>query len=359
MPAYYDETHKTWYTKFYYTDYIGTRKQKLKRGFALKRDALDFEKNFLEKLAASPSMKFSSLADLYLEDRRTHCKMSTYTSKAAIIRSWILPYFSSRPVNEISAADIRKWHGALKGEKGKTGGTLAPGYLKIIATELSCVFNYAVRFHGLPSNPCRIVGSIGKAERSVNFWTKTEFDSFIATFSADDPYYAAFMVLYYTGLRIGELQALTISDIDLGKGVIHVTKTYARIDGREVITEPKTKKSRRDVMIPSFLCGMLEGYISRIYGADGSSRIFIHHKGTYGKVLKAHAAQAGVKAIRIHDIRHSHASLLIDLGFSALLVSERLGHENVSTTLNTYSHLFPSRQSEVVEKLEKLQENKK
>ena len=128
----------------------------------------------------------------------------------------------------------------------------------------------------------------------------------------------------------------------MAAGKITVNKTFHKIKGEDVITKPKTEKSIRDIYIPEFLVECLQAYIKRIYKADSDTRLFSMAHSSYGKKLNNKAAIAGVKRIRVHDLRHSHASLLIELGFSALLISERLGHESVTTTLNIYAHLFPS-----------------
>lgn len=360
MPTYKDDNTGKWYCKFYYTDYTGNRKQKLKRGFALKRDADQWERDFLQRLAGSPDMTFGVLAGLYLDDKKAHTKISTYETKKNRIEKWILPYFDRTPVNEITPATVRKWQTDLKEATGSTGQPLAPGYLQNIVMELSCVMNYAVRFYGLPSNPCKVAGNaVGKKAKSLNFWTKEEFDRFIDTFEKDDPFYPVFMVLYYTGMRKGELQALTPADIDLEAGVIHITKTCEVWNGQRHILPPKTAKSKREILIPGFLCDVIRDHERRLYGLQPNDQLFYYGKTTYANHLNTHAAAAGVRAIRVHDLRHSHASLLIELGFSALLIAERLGHESVSTTLDIYSHLFPSKQSEVVKRLEKLNEKNK
>lgn len=355
MPTYYDEKTKTWYCKFNYKDYAGTIKQKKKRGFKLQREAKEWERDFLDKQAGSPDMPFSAMCDLYLADKKAHTKEITYRTKEGRVRKWIRPYFKDKGINDITAADVRKWQADLKEEIGENGKPLSPGYLQNIVTELSGIFNFAVRYYGLPVNPCQIAGNtVGKKTKSLNFWTKEQFDKFINTFEKGDKFYAAFMTLYYTGMRIGELQALTFTDIDLDKNVIHITKTRIVINGKEMITPPKTKNSVRDVLIPQFLSDVLKEYKGHFYKPHPQTRVFNMSRQPYRIRLKEHAELAGVNPIRLHDLRHSHASLLIELGFSALLVSERLGHENVSTTLDIYSHLFPSKQSEVVEKLDKL-----
>lgn len=355
MPTYKDEKTGTWYCKFYYTDWQGSKKQKLKRGFKLQREAKDWERDFLIKQSAQPSMPFRILAQLYLEDKKEHAKASSYETKESRIRNWITPFFSDKPVDTITAADVRKWQSELKNATNSRSGKLSPGYMQILVTELSSIFGFAVRFYGLSSNPCTLAGNtVGKRQRSVNFWTKEEFDQFINTFDGTDPYKVAFFTLYYTGMRIGELLALTLSDIDFKENTISITKTFQVVNRQPTVTTPKTEKSNRSIFIPQFLVDMLLAYCDRIYGAQPDTRLFMGTQRNYRRVLNSHAEKAGVKQIRVHDLRHSHASLLIELGFSAILVSERLGHENVSTTLNVYSHLFPSKHSEVAEKLERL-----
>ena len=355
MGVYKDEKTGTWFVKCYYTDYTGTRKQKMKRGFQLQREAKDWERDFLLRQAAQPTMPFSTLAELYLTDKKAHTKLITYETKKNRIDKWLLPFFADKPIDAITAADVRKWQADLKTAKNANDRPLSPGYMQNLVTELSSVFNYAVRIYGLRANPCQIAGNtVGKKTKSLTFWTKEEFDRFIRTFEQSDPYYIAFLVLYYCGLRIGELEALTVSDIDLEARTMTISKTYHLINGKGIITPPKTEKANRTITLPPFLVECIKRHITRIYAADGSTRLFLASHSTYARQMEMHTKKAGVRRIRLHDLRHSHASLLIELGFSALLVSERLGHENVSTTLNIYSHLFPSKQSEVAERLERL-----
>ena len=149
-----------------------------------------------------------------------------------------------------------------------------------------------------------------------------------------------------------ELLALTPQDIDFDNKVIRITKSYQRLEGKDVITDPKTPKSKRNVSMPDFLCEELKEYIGRLYGFLPTDRIFhltksfLHHEMTRG------AGKAGVKRIRIHDLRHSHASLLVEMGFTPLEIAERLGHEKIETTLNTYSHLYPNKQAQLADRLD-------
>ena len=358
MPVYKDNQRNTWYVKCYYTDFTGSKKQKLKRGFKLQREAKDWENDFITRLSAQPSMPFKILSELYLADKKAHTKQITYETKKNRLDKWILPYFNHQPINAITAPDIRNWQAALKESKNANNQPLSEGYLQNIVMEASSVFNYAVRFYGLSVNPFHIAGNtVGKKKRSLTFWTREEFDTFISTFDNSSQYHLVFLMLYYTGMRIGELEALTFEDIDLKDNVIHINKTYHLINGKDVITPPKTKKAVRDIVIPKFLVEAIKSYKKHLYDPIPESRVFMSSHSTYARQMQDHMFQSSVKRIRLHDLRHSHASLLIEMGFSALLVSERLGHENVSTTLDIYSHLFPSKQIEVAQRLDKLCEN--
>ncbi|HCB65334.1 MAG TPA: hypothetical protein DEP43_05155 [Ruminococcaceae bacterium] len=135
---------------------------------------------------------------------------------------------------------------------------------------------------------------------------------------------------------------------------IAITKTYTRLSGKDIISPPKTPKSERVVSIPAFLCDELRWYMGQLYGVGQGNRLFPFTKFFLEHEIVRGCKLSGVKKIRLHDIRHSHASLLIELGFSPLLIADRLGHEKVETTLNTYSHLWPHKQSEVAAKLQDL-----
>lgn len=193
-----------------------------------------------------------------------------------------------------------------------------------------------------------------KNAEEMQFWTTEEYKTFRKAVKDKPRSYMAFQMLYYTGMRIGELMALTKEDIDLEAGVISVNKSYNRLNGEDIISPPKTPKSNRVITIPPFLCDELRAYMAQIYDLQDSDRLFPFTKYFLEHEMVRGCKLSGVKKIRLHDLRHSHASLLIELGFSPLLIAERLGHEKVETTLNTYSHLWPHKQSEVSDKLQKL-----
>ena len=228
----------------------------------------------------------------------------------------------------------------------------SPTYLKTIHAQLSAIFNHAIRYYHLPSNPAQKAGSMGSEEhKEMLFWTKEEYLKF-ADVMMDKPLsYYAFEMLYWCGIRMGELLALTPKDFDFEKHTLTINKSYQRLNGRDVITTPKTKKSNRVIKMPRFLCEEMQEYIGMLYEVNENDRLFpitkhyLHHEMDRGAKL------AGVKRIRIHDLRHSAISLLIEMGFSALAIAERVGHESIDITYR-YAHLFPTKQTEMANKLD-------
>ena len=352
MPAYKDEKTGKWFAKFYYTNWQGIKKQKWKRGFATKKEALGFERDFLEQQSANPDMTFQNLYEIYMEDMAARLKQSTLLTKKAVLQTHILPFFGSKPINEIKASDVRRWQAKLMSSPNNYSQT----YLKKINTELNSIINYAKRFYDLNTNPCGKAGTIGKAKaEEMDYWTYDEYIAFREGVKDKSLSYICFEVLYWTGMREGELLALSPADIDLDNKTISINRTYQRIEGKDVFTSPKTRKSKRKIPIPDFLCQELSDYIQSRYMLDADERLFPVTKSYLSHEMIRGCKNTGVKKIRIHDIRHSHASLLINQGCDALMLADRLGHEKVSTTLNTYSHLFPHKQQELVHSLESLQ----
>lgn len=344
-----------WMVQCRVTDWQGKVIHKKKRGFATKKAAQEWERDLLNKSKANMNMLFKDFIDLYFEDMSHRLKISTIMNKRFMIDKKITPVFGEKPVCEIIPADIRKWQNSLAEHRGKNGKLFSPTYLKAINNQLTAIFNYAVRFYNLRENPCHKAGSMGKADaEEMLFWTWDEFHTFIPCVKDKPRAYAAFMTLYFTGIRVGELTALTPADVDLVKKTITINKSYQRIKGKDIITPPKTPKSNRVITIPDTLCDCLKEYMGKCYGLQKADRLFPFTKYFLKHEMDRGCRKSGVKRIRVHDLRHSHASLLIEMGFTPLLIAERLGHEKIETTLETYSHLFPNKQNEVAAKLDLL-----
>ena len=148
----------------------------------------------------------------------------------------------------------------------------------------------------------------------------------------------------------GELLALTPADFDFEKETVTINKSYQRLNGQDLITTPKTEKSNRTIAMPQFLSDEIQDYLKMLYDIGENDRMFTVTKSYLYREMERGAKEAGVKRIRVHDIRHSHVSLLIDMGFSATAIADRVGHESIDITYN-YAHLFPSKQTEMADKL--------
>lgn len=347
MPAYKDDKNGTWYVQFYYKDWQGVRRKKYKRGFARKKDAQDWEHEFKLKATESCDMTFSSLVELYFKDMSSRLRDTTIASKRNIFDTKLLPFFGNLELVEISPSHVRKWQSDMM------KCDFSPTYLKAINNQLSTVMNYAVKYYGLGKNPVHIAGSMGKKKAdTMDFWTLEEFKKFIA--AVDKPAMKlAFEVMFWTGLRVGETLALFPQDIT-DDMMINVCKTTARKDGIDHFYDPKTNKSMRKVPIPEFLYDEIFDYLGKLYNPKDDEQIFYFSKSALNQNLDTYAALAGVKRIRVHDLRHSHASLLIEMNQPILLISDRLGHESVDTTWSTYAHLYPHKGKELAKALEKM-----
>ena len=351
MPVFKDEKKGTWYVMARYVDWTGERKQKCKRGFATKREAQEWERTFQLKSSADMDMSFEAFVELYEKDMRPRLKENTWSSKEHIIRTKLLPYFGKRKLCEISNKDIIAWQNEMLAYRDKKGKPYSQTYLKTVHNQLSAIFNHAVRYYELKRNPAAQVGNMGSEEhKEMLFWTTEEYKKFAEVMMDKPRSYYAFEMLYWCGIREGELLALTPADFDFEKKTVRINKSYQRMHGEDVITSPKTKKSNRIIKMPDFLCEEMKDYFSQLYGLKKKDRIFTITKSYLHHEMDRGAEKAGVKRIRIHDLRHSHVSLLIDMGFSVVAIGERVGHESERITLD-YAHLFPSKQDEMARKL--------
>ena len=352
MSTHKDEKNGTWYVMVRYHDWKGEKKQKCKRGFATKRDAQEWERTFLLKEAGDLDMTFEAFLELYERDMRPRLKENTWLSKEHMIRTKLLPYFGKRMISEIDTKDIIAWQNELLAYRDEKKQPYAPTYLKAIHNQLVAILNHAVKHYGLKSNPASKVGYIGSKEsEEMQFWTKEEYQRFAMAIMDKPISYYAFEMLYWCGIREGELLALTPGDFDFKNNTVSINKSFQRLHGQDYITSPKTKKSVRTIKMPKFLSEEMQEYLKTLYGIKKTERIFPISKSYLYHEMNRGAKEAGVKRIRIHDIRHSHVSLLIDMGFSAVAIANRVGHESIDITYR-YAHLFPSRQADMADRLD-------
>lgn len=202
MGAFKNEKNGTWYVQFRYTDWQGERQQKFKRGFATKREAQEWEREFLMQKQADVTMSFESFAELYEKDVKPRLKENTWLTKESIIQKKILPYFAKRRLCDITAKDVIEWQNEIRKLTDKSGRKYSQTYLKTVHNQLSALFNHAVRYYGLKSNPAAIAGNMGTEERKeMQFWTLEEYKKFSEAMMDKTISFYAFEMLYWCGIN--------------------------------------------------------------------------------------------------------------------------------------------------------------
>lgn len=319
------------------------------------------------------------LYEEYVKYISSRLKAGSVRSASDVLRLFVLPDFGDREVESLTPQDIREWQERI----------IAKGFGYKYKAKIYCGFtamlNYGIKFHDLRENVVSRVGNFKNTDRKKEmlFWTEEEFKQFYAAID-DDLYRVYFSFLYLTGCRKGESLALTWNDIDFVRKEVRINKSLNRKQKSQgvkeqtsiplassdigwhisasrsyEITTPKNKSSYRNVLMPMNLVKMLWEHQKRCkeeYGYRPDWFVFGGEEPlsdqTIRRRLNEYADKAGVKRIRVHDIRHSHASLLINKGQNILIVSQRLGHSDVTQTLNTYSHLMPNVQRQIINALD-------
>ena len=322
--AYKEKDTKKWTAQWFETNARGEKKKRRKRGFETKREALEYERQKKLNNSRSMDMKLSEFMEVYFEDKQNELKERTMKNKRYMMEQHIVPYFGNQMMSEITAGQIIQWQNEMQ-TKG-----FSEAYLRMIQNQLTSLYTHASKIYDLHANPCKKVKRMGSSDnRSLDFWTVDEYQKFIQTMEPGTRYYLIFEILFWTGCRIGELLALTPKDIDFDRNQFSITKTYYRTERQDVITEPKTKQS-----VPE------------------DERLFPIVQEAVQHKMKRQMEKAGVKKIRVHDLRHSHVAYLINKGVEPILIKERVGHKDIRITLNTYGHLYPNQQRKVADLLD-------
>jgi len=363
MPVYYNADKKTWYAMFYAKDYKGVNKKYKKTGFKKKKEAQEYEYEFKKKISKSVNMSFNSLYELYFEDYKKRHKPTAINTVETFFRLHILPFFDNIEISKITSYMIREWQNEMLEKKNENGKLFSENSKANIYAALKSMFNWAAKYQGLNENPCKNLGTFGsKKNRSeMKIWSVDDFNKFINLLEIknkekDGKYTDSiiiFKILFWTGLRIGEVLALTFDDINLKEKFIDVNKTISHINKKDYITTPKTLGSVRKVILPENLILDLKLYFSKFekQKISKSERIFNLKKSQLRYILEKCSIQAEVEKIRLHDFRHSHASYLLFIQADITAISKRLGHDNLQTTINTYSHLYKDANKQLMKKL--------
>lgn len=356
MPVYRDEIHKTYYVKFGYKDWKGEYRQTTKRGFALARDAKKYETAFKEKLAGQPNMTLKSLYEKYIADLSVHAKKSTVRGRKSKLEKHLVPMLGDMKIGDITPAVVREWQNKITAYiSPRTNKTMSPATVRTINSQFSTIMNYAVHYYNLKSNPVAAAGSVGKKNyKEMDFWEKEEFDLFIA--GVDNIVWKViFLVLFYGGIRPGELLCLEESDLSFVASTISISKTLDYMGGNDEETEPKTPSAKRIIPMPHFIMDLIKEYINRM--AEKTDKVFPQNYRTIDYNFQKYTKKAGVKRIRLYDLRHSHVSHLISLGIPITAISKRVGHKSPKITLETYSHMYQKDSDNIAKILDKIEKS--
>lgn len=343
-----------------YHPVTGKQIQKYKSGFKTKKEAKEEYSKLLlasaEELAVDkeqPTFK-TFVEDIYLPWYKTQVKESTYKNRYSTIQKHFA-YFYRKKVNEIEPIHVQTWQLKLAKE-------FSPNYVRIVQGMLAVAFDRAIILGLCERNPARMVGNVKSKKVKVDFWTLEEFQKVISLLYKGDYYehylFISFWLLFMTGMRIGEAAALQWDDIDFETGLLSITKTlYYKSMTEYKFVEPKTQASKRTIVIDEDTIRELKEWKEVQQKVLKDCNFVISYSGiptskhTLPRALEKLAGLAGIHRIKIHALRHSHASLLISMGENPLIIKDRLGHEKIQTTLGTYGHLYPNSNFEVAKKL--------
>ena len=346
----------------------GQRHRTCKRGFQRQKDATKWQREELPDLikkltrgrVPDEEMTIEELTKEYMDFTRVRRRASTAEIKENIFDTKILPFFGKKKVYDISKNDVREWQDKLLKETKSDGKPYSTTYLRTINNQLSAMLNYAVTYHNLPSNPVLQVERIGtkQPEQEREFWTLDEYTKFSEAIQDKVEYYYAFQVLFWCGLRMGELQALTKADVDLEEGTLNITNSYSKAEGEKGKT--KTKNSVRLVHMPKELTAEMEDYLGCIYGLEDEDLIFPLSKSDLHRAMYDGSKKAGVKRITIHGLRHSHISLLMNYVSCASVVdiAKRAGHKSPDITM-IYAHRYSNKDEIIAEELDDMMRGEK
>ena len=338
----------------------GKQIQKYRSRFATKKEArAEYSKLILstpdeltEKKEEVTFKKF--IQEIYLPWYKTQVKESTYKNRYATIEKHFA-YFYKMNTDKIEPIHVQNW-------QLKLAKNYSPNYVRIIQGMLAVAFDRAIVLGLAKKNPARMIGNVKSRKPKIDFWTLEEFQKVISLLYKGDYYehylFISYWLLFMTGMRIGEAAALQWSDIDFDTGILSINKNlYYKTMTDYKFVETKTQASIRDIVIDDDTLKELKEWKEVQQKVLPKCNFILSYNGTptskttLPRALEKLANLAGVHRIKIHALRHSHASLLISMGENPLIIKDRLGHEKIQTTLGTYGHLYPNSNFEVAKKL--------
>ncbi|WP_336046929.1 site-specific integrase [Solibacillus ferritrahens] len=330
----------------------GKRIRKMRRGFNSQKDAYEAKTTELKEAQdmgqiSNSGMDFNTFMEqLFIPEYKVKVQITTFEARMPVLKK-IMRHFGKNKIENITNLDIQLWKNSLT-------ENYSQNYARMVYGMFSQILEKAVSLGMIKNNRAKQVGTVPKEKVSVEFWTKDEFEKVLSTFNLDDYYeHYSFVIIwlyFMTGLRVNEATALRWSEeVDLVKGTITINHSLRLKNKNDWSLGPtKTKAALRTIAIDSDTVSILNAWqkrqqqlydIKMVLSYDGSPT----WKSTIARIIKRHAKLAGVKSIQAKGLRHSHASFLInEYNVNPLIIKDRLGHEDIKTTLSTYSHLYPN-----------------
>ena len=345
----------------------------IRKGFKTKKEALDIEQHIRVVELREKRFDFLVTTDMLFnileeEDLQNNRKISYISTQKNNYERHIKPYFKDTNLNKLSYEHIFEFreHLKTKSKKQNSNSTLSPNTVNKIMILLKKIFDTGVRKSLIDKNPVDNLKKVGISKATIKFWSVQEFKEFRKLITNDEISYDLFFTIaFFTGMRMGEILALNWYDVNLITSTIHVTKTAYFVNNVNHINSTKTRAGTRLITINNKLTVMLTDWkekqedLLKEFTKDTESLQIIQStpiaitKNMVDKKFKQILSRNNnLKKIPIHDLRHSHASLLINQGEDYLVVKERLGHASITTTIDTYSHLYPSKQKNLANKLD-------
>ena len=354
-----------------YTDRLGKAKQIDRVAYGLdEAKQLERELNYqLKQEAPTAKMTVQDLYNEYIEAKRHEIRETSLDTNERNLKKYVLEPLGDYKLSKLNVAVLQKWKQDME-QKGLSTKTKQNRY-----GEFRTLLNYAVKMEYIPRNPLLKVGNFKapfETKKEMQYYTADEFKKFIQKAKEEAiqsenngymnkwHYYVFFNIAFYTGLRKGEIHALQWTDIK--DGYLSVTKSIAqKLKGGDRITPPKNRSSIRTIQMPEPLIQILNEHYERCksiivfndsYYITGGERPL--RDTSIQNELKKYAKLANVKAIRVHDFRHSHASLLANEGINIQEIARRLGHSKINITWETYAHLYPREEERAINILNKI-----
>lgn len=347
----------------------GKRKQKSKSGFKTKKEA---EKALNELINQVNKGTYNDVSKDYVNEylhewlelyAKNKLRDTTFANYKRAIDARIIPAIGALKIGELKNHHIQKFVNDLKEED------LSGRYIEYCVTVLHGALEDAIKRDLLVKNPAKHIEIPRERRRQYDTWTSDQIKMFLAYAKIDSPlYYPVFLTALGTGMRRGELLGLTWDHVDFEKKVINVRQSLVYDEKGFRFSEPKTKSSIRSISLDNHLLKELKKHKTKqkelqlLFGGEYNklNLVFPREAGdpiyprTLATIFNRITKKANVPKIRLHDLRHTHATLLLEMGVNPKVIAERLGHSSINITLDVYSHVTTSMQEDTVKKIEKI-----